>query len=157
MIEILVATALMGAAGLVAFELVRVGSTNTVQASEHESAVLLAGRVVDRLLAGGYPGLAALAERSGDVDLAALEAADRTGRRELIVDGLRYRATWRVDRLEPELLRLHLTLTWERAAPSAAAPGTLEVVRFLADPESGTTARMSWAEYGGQTYGAMER
>jgi hypothetical protein len=143
--EVAVAVGLFALVGVALFSMLSGGATATARAGEMELASTLGARVVDRLLADGYRALAPYAGRGGDIDLSRMgDAGDAPlpvpGA--LVLDGLAYRAKYRLQRAREGLLQLAVTLSWRRSGLTASRQdGSLTLIRFVADPQAAGSAR----------------
>lgn len=137
LLELVLAVALLALLTLSLLQLLSTGTRSAARGTEMQLATELAARLVDRLSADGFSGLLPVVGREVDVDLTGVLADPRTGsgQHSVVVDNLEYTARCRVAELRPGLLSLRVRVSWQRVDPGRSAPGALEVVRYLADPE----------------------
>lgn len=131
LIEVVLAAALLAIVGVASFHLVSQAGREAAHASEHEMAVGLAARVVDRLLLTHYPDLEPLAGKSAELDLSTFDGGPASTSKALALDGVAYRARWRIDAVSAGLLKLTVRIMWVRQ--SAGGDGHLEVVRLIGE------------------------
>jgi type II secretory pathway pseudopilin PulG len=131
LLEVLLAAALLAIVGVASFQLVSQAGRGAALASEHQMAVGLAARVVDRLLLTHYPDLEPLAGKSADLDVSTFDGGPASTSKALALDGVAYRARWRLDAVSQGLLKLTVTIAWVRQ--SAGGEGQSPVVRLIGE------------------------
>jgi hypothetical protein len=159
LVEILVALVILSVAGIVMLSALQTGARGAARAGEHQLVALLGARVVDRIVAGGFGGLAPAAGQTGDLDLSrwdtsasgASGAAATAGTATVAamrvpggieLDGITVGGRYQVELLADGLLRLSVTLTWRK--PGESGPGSvaaLRLTRLVADPTLGARLR----------------
>lgn len=133
LVEIALAVALFGGCAVALLGMMTQGAAGAARASEAQLATLIGARVMDRLLAAGHAGLSAAAVKEGPLELPAL---DGSGSAEaLVADGVEYRASYRLVSPREDLVKVAITLRWQRAGTLGAKDaGTLALMRYVANP-----------------------
>lgn len=141
--EVAVAAALFALLGIAVYTVLSTGASGAARSSEVELAATLGARIVDRLLASGFDGLAPLAGGEGDLDLGQLAGTGgdaASGALEL--DCVSFRARYRIERAAEGLLELELSIAWQRHGGAAAgSSGSIKLIRLIADPRAADDAR----------------
>lgn len=139
--EVLLAVALFAVVGVCVLTLLSGGARGTARASEMQVACVIGSRVMDRLIGAGYRGVRAQVNTDGVIDLAGLRQPDDpvpSPSSGIIVDGFTYFAAAQIEEVAPGLLKIRLTLLWQRyGSPAPREPGTLSVVRYVANSALG--------------------
>lgn len=161
LVEVVVAVALVAGLGVSVMTLLSMGAQVGARASELQMATMVGTRVMDRMTAMGFDRLdrRRTSAPMGVLDLATLGPSrhgdgwrpsrdpNRDDRPEpesreslvLVVDGFTYSASYELALSRPGLLRVAVSINWERIGLTAAGPGTLDLVRYVADPMVGVT------------------
>ena len=145
LVEVLVGTAILGAAGLAMLSMLSGGVEGTARAGEVQLASMMGARIVDRVVATGYATLATRVGRGSDLELAKIgEPGDGAvgDAKLLVVDGIAFSGTYAIEKVDAGLLRVTVALTWQKhGAPGNRAPGSLTLMRYVADPAAGMSVR----------------
>jgi prepilin-type N-terminal cleavage/methylation domain-containing protein len=157
--EVVIAVALVAMLGLALMTLVSSGAQVGARAGEMQMATMVGARVIDRMVAVGHAMLERKARRNGPdgvLDLTSLDQqrpefrrrrdpnagdvleAETRESRTLTIDGYEYSGRYMLVEAAPGLMRVSVMISWERYGLNGPRhPGTLEVVRYVADPLAG--------------------
>ena len=143
LVEIAVAVAILAALGIALFDVLGSGARYTAHASEDQLATVAAGRLMDRLVTAGFATLAAQAGAERPTALvdpgAAATPATTSARAD---DGLVFTGLYSIDLAQEGLLKLAVTVHWERPGNAGGpAGGRATLVRYVADPGAGLAVR----------------
>lgn len=106
-------------------------------AEEAQVAARLGARIVDALQASGYLALRARTGTEGYVPLQELAVPPGPGR-EIVIDGVTFAARYRIDAPAAGLVRLRVTLEWQRLGGSGRRAAPLSFLRYVGDPSLAT-------------------
>jgi hypothetical protein len=147
--EILVAVALFALVGIALLWLLSGAATGAARAGEQQLAATVGARIVDRLTAYGYEGLAPYAGTGGDLDLGREgenSDAPATPPNGLVMDGFTYGAAYELKQVEEGLMQLTVTVRWQRYGMTASrVSGSMTLIRLVADPLAAALAREAFA------------
>lgn len=133
LVEIALAVALFGGCAVALLSMMTQASAGAARASEAQLATVIGARVMDRLLAAGFASLAKAPVKEGPLELPALDGGGTVEK--LVADGIEYRATYQLASPREDLVKVAVTLTWQRAGTIGAKdPGTLALMRYVANP-----------------------